>query len=154
MQVTDRTTNISPTAWDMGSGWMATNGLILSAAIQRNCRRISRPAMSLASTFAASLASVSKTTCTSPKMARSCSRRRHRRWKILSARGSFHHTDTEAHEGSRYGFPSCTFVPFVIEDLWLRSIDFSGSPPLGVKPSENSQSADFDGPGRHDLHAP
>src|SRR5437899_11871441 len=132
---------------------MATKGLILSAAIQRNCRRTSRPAMNRASTFAASLAFVSKTTCTSPRTARSCSRRRLRHWKILSARGSFSPRRTQRHtKGVGYGFPSWTFVPFLVEDLWLCSIDFSGSPPLGVELNQNSQGADFDGPGRHDLH--
>src|ERR1700756_4549449 len=99
MQVTDRTTNISPTASDMGWGWMATNGLILSVAIQRSCRQISRPAMSLGSTFAESLAFVSKTTCTSPKTARSYSRCRLLHWKIRSAYGNcFHH---KGHQGTR-----------------------------------------------------
>ena len=38
--------------------------------------------------------------------------------------------------------------------MFLCSIDFRGTPPLSVKPAENSQSANFDRAWRHDLHPP
>jgi len=39
--------------------------------------------------------------------------------------------------------------------LWAEDdLGFDRSPPLGVEPQQDSQGTHFDGPGRHNLHAP
>src|SRR6478752_8218975 len=56
--------------------------------------------MSLASTFRASLESVSKTTCTSLRTERNCSLRRVRRWKIRSEQREFPNELGFGHRGA------------------------------------------------------
>src|SRR6516164_5858873 len=126
MQALVRTTNTSRTGLDTGLGWMGTSGPIWSAAIPQSCRRISRPAMSRASIFEASLEFGWKTICTSPRAARSCSRRRVRHWKIRSEGKQEHQraslrftveTPTSRKTGQKWGTPEY-FLRF-------RTLDFS-----------------------------
>src|SRR5690348_7381951 len=80
----DQTTNILRIGWATGSVWMVMNGPIWCGATLLLCVPEWHSVMSRASTYAESLGYVWKTTCTSPKMAPSCLRRRVRLWRIRS----------------------------------------------------------------------